>query len=736
MSGNTTSRWTLASCAIGLGMLVAAADASTYYWDTNSATAGIGSATSPVVWLTNSWTTSSTGTAATGAWPNTQPVNSDEAVFMGTAGTVNIGGDVYANALRFLTNAYTIGSTGGTLHLAGTSPTITVNLTSSGTVTISAPILGDNGFTLAGNSTSSAIRFLQLDNADGSNPNAFAGTLTINNGGALRLRGGMANEQIPDNVDLVVSGIIDFNTSMNASDGKQEKVRNVTVSGANANFSVGNEADFVVNSITATSTSGPAIALNGNNAAAPNIPGKLSITGWSDGAADLVLQDGRVRLNTTGATSAVGSRVLLSRNITSSGTSSVTNVNGPSATVNTNNFTNKAFDFTSAAHTIDVTDGTLTFTSASANHMLQVTSTNPGGTTLTKTGPGTWLWEHAVESSFTGTNRVAAGTWRIGTSERLADAAALEVTGGTFDLQSFTETVGAAKLSSGTITGTVAAMLISAADFQVESGLAEAKLSGSVGLVKSTSGTATLAAANNYTGATTINQGTLLVNGAPTGGGSYTVGPGGMLGGTGTIDAPILVDGTLAPGESIGVFTVTDDVTFRAASRFAVQLDGATADKLVVEDLDLGANQFLDVAVLNATTGSSWLVAQYSGVLTDTFDTVTAGYTVDYGTPGQILLRLAGLAGDYNSNGFVDAADYVVWRENIGAATLNNRDPNGMGVVGQADYDFWRTHFGEAAGAGAAATAAATAPVPEPTSSVMLILGMLAPFTFRRMSVQ
>lgn len=703
----TTARFACCVWALSANLLAMAnARATSYYWDTNGVSAGIGSATSPVVWLTNSWATSSTGTTATGAWPNTQPLNSDEAVFMGTAGTVNVGADVYANALRFQSNNYAIGSTGGSLHLAGVNPSIAVNLpASNNTVTISAPLVGDAGLTLTGNSFSGGLKFLVLANTNSIAPNSFTGALTINADGALRLGGGVANEQIPDQADMSVSGVIDFITSGGASDGKQEQVRNVTVAGANANFSIGNGSNFVVNSITANATSGAGVAINGNSA---SVPGKLSVTGWADGLGDLVLQDGRVRINTTGATAAIGGRVLLSRNITSGGVSSVTNVNGGGGSIDTNNFTNKAFDFVSAAHMINVTDGTLTFTSAAPSHPLQVTSTNPGGTVLTKSGAGTWLWENAVETSFTGTNRVAAGAWRIGASDRLADTSLLELTGGSFDLQGFSETVGGVKLSSGTIAGTTAATLISGSNFQIESGVVETKLGGNVGLIKNTAGTATLKAANNYTGATTISNGILLVNGAPTGGSSYDVGPGGTLGGTGVVDAPVLVDGTLAPGDGIGTFTVADDVAFRAASHFAVQLDGAMADKLVVEDLDLAADQSLDVSALNAPTGSSWLIAQYSGALTDTFNTVTSGYTVDYSVPGQIILRLAN--GDFNFDGSVDAADYAVWR-------------NGLGTIyTQDDYNIWHGHFGPPATSGSSSMVI----VPESSSILLFVFGTVA----------
>ena len=339
----------LLAAAIG-SWLSSAAGATTYYWDTNGASSGIGSAAGGAAdWLSSNWASGPTGTLATGNWPNTDP-NSDLAVFQGTAGTVNLSADVRANALTFSTRDYVVASSGGALRLSGSDPAIDVNLPSvSGqtVVTITAPIVGDGGFKLTGNGLAGGLRFLVLANTSVSEPNAFSGTLTIEATGALRLGGGTGNEQIPDDVDLLVAGVIDFITSGGASDGKQEKVRDVTVTGASANFSVGNESDFIVNSITATDTSGPGIALNGNNGSSSGShdPGTLRISGWHDGSGDLTLHDGLVRLNTTGGSSAVGSRVILSGDVESSGESSVTNVNGGGGNVEGNTFTNRAFDF-------------------------------------------------------------------------------------------------------------------------------------------------------------------------------------------------------------------------------------------------------------------------------------------------------------------------------------------------------------------------------------------------------
>jgi hypothetical protein len=55
--------------------------------------------------------------------------------------------------------------------------------------------------------------------------------------------------------------------------------------------------------------------------------------------------------------------------------------------------------------------------------------------------------------------------------------------------------------------------------------------------------------------------------------------------------------------------------------------------------------------------------------------------------------------GDYNNNGAVDAADYTVWRDNLGTAyELPNRDPENAGNVSEADYGSWKSNFGATGG--------------------------------------
>lgn len=62
------------------------------------------------------------------------------------------------------------------------------------------------------------------------------------------------------------------------------------------------------------------------------------------------------------------------------------------------------------------------------------------------------------------------------------------------------------------------------------------------------------------------------------------------------------------------------------------------------------------------------------------------------------------LAGDYNFNGVVDAADYTVWRETMGAANDLRADGDVSGEVDQADYELWKANFGEAMSLEGAAT--------------------------------
>jgi hypothetical protein len=91
----------------------------------------------------------------------------------------------------------------------------------------------------------------------------------------------------------------------------------------------------------------------------------------------------------------------------------------------------------------------------------------------------------------------------------------------------------------------------------------------------------------------------------------------------------------------------------------------------------------------------------------------------------------ADVYGDYNSDGIVNAADYVIWRNHEGQEfSLPNEHPDVVtpGFVDQEDYDYWAQSFGSGSGAGGAAQSKL---VPEPPS-VLLILCLAGVTAMRR----
>ncbi|TWT65907.1 hypothetical protein Pla123a_48180 [Posidoniimonas polymericola] len=72
------------------------------------------------------------------------------------------------------------------------------------------------------------------------------------------------------------------------------------------------------------------------------------------------------------------------------------------------------------------------------------------------------------------------------------------------------------------------------------------------------------------------------------------------------------------------------------------------------------------------------------------------------------------LFGDYNDDGFVDAADYTLWRDSVGqpAGSLPN-DPSST-TIGSEQYRAWSDNYG------AAATAPGATAAPEPSAIVLL----------------
>jgi len=107
------------------------------------------------------------------------------------------------------------------------------------------------------------------------------------------------------------------------------------------------------------------------------------------------------------------------------------------------------------------------------------------------------------------------------------------------------------------------------------------------------------------------------------------------------------------------------------------------------------------------------------------FDTYKIGLYVDFALVGLTLegALIPPPPGDYNTNGSVDAADYVVWR----------MSPNDFGGDPEG-YTTWRAHFGQAAGSGSGA--GTNAAVAEPATPVLLMFAAASWFLRRSRAVR
>lgn len=134
---------------------------------------------------------------------------------------------------------------------------------------------------------------------------------------------------------------------------------------------------------------------------------------------------------------------------------------------------------------------------------------------------------------------------------------------------------------------------------------------------------------------------------------------------------------------------------------------------------------FAPVVDLASQIGRTIDLFDWTGVTPTGAFTISSPYTWDLSklyTTGEVMLLTAeSLSGDYSADGIVDAADYTVWRDNLGAEALLNRGVGITGPVGDADYQIWKAHFGQSLGIGIGTVPA----VPEPSALILFVGGAL-----------
>jgi hypothetical protein len=131
-----------------------------------------------------------------------------------------------------------------------------------------------------------------------------------------------------------------------------------------------------------------------------------------------------------------------------------------------------------------------------------------------------------------------------------------------------------------------------------------------------------------------------------------------------------------------------------------------------------GESIFLSDLSLNPALAASWVLASDTDGLSYFPNEVTGTQNIhpggDVGSPGTFVIVPPGVDGDFNEDGEVDAADYVMWRKD-----------NSVGT-----YEEWVANFGESA-PGAGGNDGGGGAVPEPASFMLVGIG-LAALCFRR----
>ncbi|MCJ8157932.1 autotransporter domain-containing protein [Sphingomonas sp. LaA6.9] len=249
-----------------------------------------------------------------------------------------------------------------------------------------------------------------------------------------------------------------------------------------------------------------------------------------------------------------------------------------------------------------------------------------------KMGAGTLTF--GGDYSYTGVTRILGGTVRL--AGQIDPTTEVELGGGTFDISGTSQTIASL---SGTDESSVVINDSTLTVDQDSNTEYAGDIAGDGSLVLTGDGRLNLTGNSTYTGPTTVEGGTLSVNGSIV---STVTVDGGTLGGNGTVGGIVATgNGTVAPGNSIGHLQVAGNISFAAGSVYEVEVEASgAADRIDATGTATISGGTVEVLAANG---------QYRGRTDYTILTANGGVTGRFGNVTSNLAFLTPSLG-YSAN--------------------------------------------------------------------------------------